>query len=189
MLDLRLLSTALIIGTALLAQGCASTGSYNTATSVTTPRIGTMIKLNRELTTRGGVRIFLQNGYQKRFSEVAKLEPYCQFYVDRPGDEINETLTIEPDTFIVHRVYRQRESVSSEAMQLAFDGGDAEMDPGSSQRTMSTFMELISDKQPAVTRLICSRWADPNSINHVSIDEIIQSLGDIVEFLPPAGVS
>ncbi len=188
MLDLRAILTVLIVGTIVLLHGCASTTPYNTATSVTMPRVGTMIKLNQELAARGGVRIFLQNGYQKRFSEVAKLEPYCQFYVNRSSDELNQSLTIEPDTFIVQRVYRRKESVSTEALQVASEG-ESDMDHGSSQRTMSTFMELISDNQPEVTRLICSRWADPNSIYHVSIDEIVQSLGDVAEFIPPSGDS
>jgi len=188
MFNQRVITTILILGTVVLIQGCASTTAYNTATSVTLPRVGTMIKLNQELAARGGVRVFLQNGFQKRFSEVAKLEPYCQFYVNRSSDELNQRLTIEPDTFIVQRVYRRKESVSTEAVQVASEG-EADMDHGSSQRTMSTFMELISDNQPEITRLICSRWADPNSIHHVSIDEIVQSLGDVAEFIPPSGDS
>ena len=145
----------------------------------------TMIKLNRELTGRMGSRIFLQWGYQMRFSEVAKLEPYCQFYVYRPGADLHKPLTIEPDTFIVQRVYRLREFVAVGGTEVAEGKGRPLRGP--SERTMSTVMELLSEKQPLVTRLVCSRWADLHPMNHVSIDEIVASLGDVAELILPAG--
>ena len=133
---------------------------------------------------RGGVRIYLQDGYQKTFGEVAKLEPYCQFYVLRSRDELRKPFTIKPDTFIVYEVFRQKDSVALEGLQVASEG-ESDVGHGSSQRTMSTYMELSSDAQPEVTRLICSRWEDPLGRFHVSVDEITTSLGDIAQFIPP----
>ena len=145
-----------------------------------------MIELKQGLAGRSGTRIYLQYGYQMRFAEVSKLDPYCQFYVYRSSEELRKPLTIAADTFVVHRVYRQRESVSTGTIHLAATG---RTNRGPSERTMSTIMELLSEKQPEVTRLVCSRWADPYPMNHVSIDEIVQSLGEIAEFIPPAGES
>jgi hypothetical protein len=102
----------------------------------------------------------------------------------RTRDEIRKPFTIKPDTFVVYEVFRQRDSVALEGLQIGSEG-EAEFDHDSSQRTMSTYMELSSDSQPNVTRLICSQWADPARRYHVSVDEITASLGDIAQFIPP----
>ena len=63
-------------------------------------------------------------------------------------------------------------------------GGDVR-NRGSSQRTMSTYMDLSSENQPDVAQLICSRWADPQTRYHVSVEQIVRSLGSIAQFVPP----
>ena len=177
------ISVAMTSAVALLLYGCSSLNTYNTASPYTSPRVGTMIELKQELSVRGGQRIYLQYGFQKRFADVDKQEPYCQFYVLRTADELRQPVTIEPDTFIVHEVFRRKDSVAVEGVQVAM--GEKEIDHGSSQRTMSTYLELTSDRQPNVTRLICSRWADPAKRYHVSVDEIVSSLGDVAQLVPP----
>jgi len=169
-----------------ILQGCSSLTAANYSSPYTKPEVGTMIRLNQELSVQTGVRIYLQDGFQKGFRDVAKLEPYCQFYIQRSSDELRKPFTIRPDTFVVYEVFRQKDSVAIEGLQVASDG-ESEVDHGSSQRTMSTYMELSSDAQPNVTRLICSRWADPAARYHVSVDEIVASLGDVAQLIPPGG--
>ena len=136
------------------------------------------------------------------WQELEKQEPYCQFYVERSVEDMRTPFTIEPDTFVVNRVFRRRDITSLQVpafavagedlsdlagLQLAM-GGDGESEvgnPGSSQRTMSTYMELSSDSQPDVKHVICSQWADPALRYHVSVEEIIRSLGDLAEFTLP----
>ena len=167
-----------------ILQGCSSLTASGYSSPYTKPEVGTMIRLNQELSVQRGVRIYLQDGYQKDFGDVMKLEPYCQFYVLRSSDEIRKPLTIKPDTFVVYEVFRQKDSVALEGLQVASEG-ESDFNDGSSQRTMSTYMELSSDTQPNVTRLICSRWDDPAGRFHLSVDEITASLGDIAQFIPP----
>ena len=82
------LRSALCILCALvLVSGCASSAKYDTSSFVTLPRVGTLIKPNRELAGRSGVRVYHQYGHQLSFREVAKLDPYCQFYVNRSSRE------------------------------------------------------------------------------------------------------
>lgn len=181
MLNIKTLITGIAV---LSVGGCAAT-SIDYSSPYTTPRVGTVIQLTQGLSARNGVRIYLQDGYQLDWRELEKQEPYCQFYVRRSSDELRQPLTIEPDTFIVESVYRRKDSVAIEGLQVASDSGESETDPGSSQRTMSTYMELSSENQPNVTNLICSQWADPQSRFHVSVDEIIRSLGDVAQFMPP----
>ena len=164
--------------------GCAAKGTPNYSSPYTKPRAGTVVQLKQELSVRNGVRIYLQDGYQLSWIELEKQEPYCQFYVHRSREELRQPLTIEPDTFVVEYVFRRKDSVAVEGMQVASEGEDVG-GPWRAQRTMSTYMELSSEKQPKVTTLICAQWQDPYERNHVSVDEIIRSLGEIAEFIPP----
>lgn len=166
----------------LLLSACVSVG--DPSSPYTTPKVGSVIQLNQEISARNGVRIYLQDGQVLSFDQVEKQQPYCQFYVDRASSEMREPLTVAPDTFTVERVYRQKDFVALQGLQLAMGEGEMEMDHGSSQRTMSTYMELNSNSQPNVASLICSQWADPALRYHVSIEEIIRSLGDIAQYVP-----
>lgn len=182
MLNMRFLAISLAI---LAISSCAATSTPNYSSPYTKPRVGTIIQLNQELSVRNGVRIYLQDGFQLSWIELEKQEPYCQFYVLRASDELRQPLSIEPDTFVVEDVFRRKDSVAVEGIQVAFEGSEVGGNNGSSQRTMSTYMELSSEKQPNVKRLICSRWEDPALRYHVSVEQIVQSLGDIAQFMPP----
>jgi len=149
-----------------------------------TPQVGSYIELHQELTAREGKRIYIQNGDVRPKRDINELEPYCQFYVDRRGVEMREPLVIAEDRFIIESVFRKRDSTGLvRAHYASFDGG---MDVGdsASQQTMSTYMEIFSDRQPQVTRLICSRWADPYLDNHVRLNEIHENLGDLATLVP-----
>ncbi len=177
------LSLAAVASAAVFLSACATTGDYSSP--FTKPSVGSVIQLNQEISARNGVRIYLQDGYVLEWKELEKLMPYCQFYVDRPSAEMRQPLVVEPDMFTVRRVYRQKDVGAWEGMQLAMAGGETETDHGSSQRTMSTYMELASTLQPDVNSLICSQWADPATRYHVSVEEIIGALGDVARFIPP----
>lgn len=144
-----------------------------------TPKPGSTVEVRQTLSADGGARISLQYGKAVSPGDLYKLDPYCQFHVLRPGDELNEPLRIEPDTFTVEETYRRKDVVKLDGMQYAFAAGE-DFDPSPSQRTMATYMELSSDAQPDVYQLVCQRWADPYDHNHVSINEMRESLGDLV---------
>ena len=114
------------------------------------------------------------------YDELTVQEPYCQFYVLRSQDELRKPLTIVPDTFTIKHVFRRRDLTAVEGVQLAFEG--ILYHHYLSQYTMSTYMEISSGDQPDVIRLICSRWSDPYYWYHVSIEEVIETLGGIAQF-------
>ena len=118
-----------------------------------------------------------------RYGELTVQEPYCQFYVLRGQEELRQPLTIEPDTFIIKHVFRRRDLTAGEGVQLAFEG--IPYHHYLSQYTMSTYMEIYSGNQPDVIRLICSRWSDPYYWYYVSIEEVIETLGEIAKFETP----
>lgn len=181
MLNVKLLSAVLSFFAVI---GCTAINKVDYSSPYTTPRVGTIVELYQELPIRSGVRAYLQGGHQLNFNEVNKLRPYCQFYVVRARNELHQPYTIEPDAFFVDRVWRRKDSVAVEGVVVASEGGDVR-NRGSSQRTMSTYMELSSENQPDVTQLICSRWADPQTRYHVSVEQIISSLGGAAQFMPP----
>lgn len=161
----------------LILAGCASTVHYSSPDA--TPLVGGTIQLKQELSARAGARIYIQYGRVMGWTELTVLEPYCQFYVLRTAQELRQPLVIKPDTFVIERVFRKIDLTAVEGLQLAL--GAIWYLHDLSQRTMSTYIELSSDAQPNVLRLICSRWADPVYWNHVSIEEIIDTLGEIAE--------
>jgi len=145
-----------------------------------TPKPGSEVVVNQPLTAKSGARITMQSGKLVRWHRIASWRPYCQFFVVRPSGEISEPLRIEPDTFVVTRTYRSKDSVRMDGagVQYAFVGEDFKHSP--SQVNMATYLELHSDKQPDVRYLRCVRWADPYHYNHVSISEMRKALGDLV---------
>ena len=150
-----------------------------------TPPVGSYVELGQELTASRGKRIYVQDGQARSRREIIEWQPYCQFYVERRGAEMREPLVIAPDRFVINKVYRRKDFYTAIAgTQYAFVIGGLFNDNGSSQRTMSTHMEIFSSQQPKVTRLICSRWADPYHYNHVRVHEIQASLGSIAKLVP-----
>ena len=175
----RTIRTCLVTGLLMLVLiGCSSTAYYSSP--YMTPLIGATIRLNQELSARAGARIYVQYGRVMSWSKLTIQEPYCQFYVLRTSEELRQPLNIEPDAFRIKQVFRRKDLTAVKGVQLAFRGIRHQQDL--SPRTMSTYMELSSMLQPNVTRLICSRWADPVFWEHVSIEEIIETLGELARF-------
>lgn len=161
----------------MLLIGCTGPVYYSSPHG--TSLVGTTVRLNQELSARAGARIYIQYGRVRSYKELTVQEPYCQFYVLRTQEELRQPLTIESDIFVIKQVYRRRDLTAAEGIQLAFEGFSYHH--YLSQRTMSTYMEISSASQPNVTRLICSRWADPYYRYHVSIEEMVETLGGIAQ--------
>lgn len=168
----------------LFLSGCAGllSAPEPESTSYVTPKPGSRVEVQQTLRVSGGARVSLQYGRLKSWNDVYKLEPYCQFHVLRARDQMHEPLQIEPDAFIVERVYRRKDMVGLEGVRYASTGVE-DFNHSPSQRTMATYMELSSGAQPDVHRLVCARWADPYEYNHVSIRDMRESLGDLVRLV------
>ena len=182
---MRISAILLVSGLFLLA-GCQSIGARdsNSPPWYVTPQVGSYIELHEELTAPQGKRIFIQYGETRPKREINELEPYCQFYVDRRGVEMREPLVIAKDRFVIERVFRKTDITGLVRAHYASSVGGMDIGDSASQQTMSTYMEIFSDRQPQVTRLICSRWADPYIHNHVRLNEIHESLGGLAALVP-----
>lgn len=146
------------------------------------PKAGSRVEVGETLSASSGTRVSLQHGRVLAARDLVTWQPYCQFHVLRAREQLHEPLVMEPDTFIVTRAYRQKDVVGLESVQYAFlEEGSTDNSP--SQRMMSTYLELSSDLQPDVFRLVCQVWDDPYFYNHLSIRDIRESLGDLVRLV------
>jgi hypothetical protein len=163
-----------------ILSGCAAMAPADPEASYyATPRAGSRVEVREALNASPGTRVSLQHGRLLPARDLVTWQPYCQFHVLRAREQLHEPLVIEPDTFIVTRAYRQKDVVGLESVQYAFlEEGSTDNSP--SQRMMSTYLELSSDLQPDVFRLVCQVWDDPYFYNHLSIRDIEESLGELV---------
>lgn len=124
------------------------------------PPVDSEVIINQELVSRGGTRVFIQNGQVRARRDVNIGNPHCQFIIRRPRSETGEFI-IQPETFSVSRVFR-------------------EVSRGTTNATMSTFMELASESQPEVSHSVCQRWGNPKLDGFLTIDEMKATLSPIV---------
>ena len=173
------------IGAVALLGACTHSGEA-TALHWVLPEAGSKIKLNQELTAKAGSRLTVQYGRPISYKSVTWVDPFCYFSVRRPPSEITSPTSIAPDTFVITRVFRQREFSALEPAQYAYSGGEVLYaqnynNSGSSNVFMTTVMELTSAAQPQVERLKCTRWEIPWPENFLSIDEIRGALGSVAQ--------
>ena len=140
----------------ILLGGCATyeVGNYF-------PPTGSEVILKQELSTRGA-RVFIQNGRVLDRRDVAVGNPNCKLILRRPRGEAGD-FVIQPDTFVITRTFR-------------------EIQRGTVNADMITFMDLSADSQSEVSQLACQRWGVPRMDGFVTIDEMKATLSPIFEF-------
>ncbi len=158
----------------VLLGGCASTGENPTFF----PPVGSKVIVNQELNARSGSRLLIQNGQVLQRRDVGVVDPYCQFVLRRARDEMKNPIVIQPDTFTITRTFRQKDYSWATGQQVAEIRSNV---------TMTTIMELSSDQQPEVNRLLCMRWGSPRLDRFVTIDEMKSTLSPQVELVLSAG--
>lgn len=156
----------------VLISGCATTPQ----SPQLIPPPGTRIDVTQELSSGGGARLYMQYGQIKPRRDITVVEPYCQFVSTRPRSEFNEPLVVQPEVFTVKRSYRRLDYAWAEAVEVA------EID---SNRDMSTIMELSSDIQPGIDRLTCLRWGSRWLDSYLTIAEMRDALGGLVQINLP----
>ncbi len=168
----------------LLLSGCQTMSYedfYDDPTSV--PPVGTIVRLNQPLTfQRGSSRSYIQDGEAKPFKSVHSLEPSCMFYLFEPYEAMGSVRTIEPDNFIVTHSAQWIDIAGMQPSVYAFSSiaiGNMFYD-GVSAQNLSTTMKLQSDRQPQVVELKCTVFDDPFYSNFVSVNQIVETLGDVV---------
>jgi len=149
---------ALIAGTVLvLLGGCTSMEMNNYL-----PPLDSQVVVKEELRASSGNRISVQNGEVLNQNDVDRRVPNCRFRVQRPSGATG-SFSIQPDTFVVTRVFRER---VRDVLENA---------------TMITYMNLSSEAQPEVHQMLCRRLGKASWRSFVTIDEMKKTLSPIVE--------
>ncbi len=136
------------------------------------------------------VSLWFQEGKQIPEKLLDRYYPHCKFETFTMKTRAK---TIEVDTFVIYKVVRW-DDYALQSIQLAWAqfgvgiGIHDALDGGPSFVNVATEMFLQSDKQPDVYRLVCSQWEDPVDSNHVTINQIRHTLGNIFTLELPAGL-
>ena len=159
---------ALLVFTTVLAalSSCQRTYVHSPWASRATIPLGSEVRLLQTLTIPpNDNQVFIQEGNTAPTSAgitygYDQYYPFCYFELHGLSKEAR---TIEQDTFTITRVYRdETEFVQSKPAQVAsltlIAGSDG--DSGARLILQTTVMDLRSDKQPAMRRLVCGGGFD-----------------------------
>lgn len=118
---------------------------------------------------------FIQDGKIRFFEGVSEYDPHCKLELRAIADTKR---VIRPETFTVRRIYRQEDFVGYRRMIVAGDGD-------SGQIMSTTYLFLQSGKQPDIFRLSCMRLDQAFYARHVTVQEMRDTLGDLVTLSLP----
>jgi hypothetical protein len=151
----------------VLASGCASTSGSPTFM----PTSGSQVEVTQELSAPvGGARLYIQHGQVLPRGKITVQDPYCQFFSNRSREEMRDPLVVRPQSFTITRSFQRRGFTWAYDVQIA---GDVSVD-------MSTVMELDSDIQPDIVRLVCLMWGSRRLDGFLTINEMKATLGGLV---------
>jgi hypothetical protein len=164
----------------VLTAGCQTTTTRSPWASAGTIPVGSKLHLHKPLVVSArDNQVFIQQNREKYDTYY----PFCYFELRGITDEAR---TIQPDTFTINRVYRdETEFVQSQPIRVAsllqFSG--AVGSGGARLIVQTTVMDLHSDKQPAVRRLVCAGgfaleyYATPPTMQEIT--EILQGVAQL----------
>ncbi len=140
---------------------------------------GDTVVLNQPVEIGAGSRIYIQGGKAKPRRDVHESEPYCYFSLYRSSAVVGTPVSIDPDDFNVSGTsdYFELVQLNAEPYQIAQSGFSSR---GASEKTLITRIKISSASQPQVVGLHCGIWAVANERDHVSLEEVKNTLGDLV---------
>jgi hypothetical protein len=142
-------------------------------------KTGSKLVLNRSLTIpRNEVSVHLQNGKVLPYREVRQYYPNCKFELFPISEQPR---TVEPDTFVIHRIVNEMQEVSAARPRYAStaDGMGYADNGGPMVYNFNTTLYLDSAVQPDVYRMSCRQLDDLWKTEYLSIDEMRQAWGKI----------
>jgi len=132
-----------------------------------------------------GSKLYFQGGRQVIFGQLDRWLPYCELYVFNRDRQADYRTLVLPGQFDVGASRFSEEYVDKltpgkfEEIQLASRFWDSDGPP--SYILYSTTMHLHSAQQPDVKRLTCSQKASTYGDYHLTLKQIRQALGQLIE--------
>lgn len=146
------------------------------------PPPGSRFTLKQALTIQANsAHVDLQGGQAVGLSQLNQYHPYCRLDVQ---DVRDTPQSVQPDEFLVKRVYRQTTDVVAQrsglvrVRRVSDDGGPTFM-------IYRTVFELKSARQPQVRQLTCEHWDRPALGDHLSLRQIRTALGEFFSVTLP----
>lgn len=130
--------------------------------------------------------VYIQNGEHVAYWHLDQWYPYCELILrGLPAHERQ----VHPDTFVIERSQRYYDmhgdvrapmlaglGVGFEFGVGAANGGD---DGGPSPWLYITELQLRSQRNPAVEKLLCGHLQDPPLAEYLTIDQVRKAMGDL----------
>lgn len=172
-----------------LLAGCAAGGKLAEPAAISVIRPGSTLQLHQTLTIPAErARVYFQFGKVVGKLDVDQYHPSCNLlsYVVAEQPQI-----IQPDQFVVVAVSYNTELVGAGHGMLAsgrLSGFGLFMnDDGPMAEIFTTILWLGSLKNPDIKRLECSEWREPLRERHLTLAEIRQALGTVIDINLTAG--
>ena len=162
--------------------GC-QTGPYSVASSSYDIPSGSHLILKKALTIPANTsRIYIQASKVITPSQKDSYHPHCWFL---SWKLLDSPQSIEPDTFIITHSAKFEEDYAQTPKlyaSLTKPGLMKVLDGSVTMLEYKTKLTISSEKQPNIRQLICNRWeTEPTDARHLTVKEIRDTLGDVVE--------
>lgn len=164
----------IIIFLSLIIQSCTTVESYSDIVA------GNILVVTKSLVIPAGkARVTIQYGKVASVTAVEVYHPRCWF-VSRVIK--NEAQIINAGEFRITKVREVYESVQR-TTGFPFAGLSLVSSSSPTADEYFTEMDIVSDTQPNITRLICSHWEDPNDAKHLTLKQINTALGSLAKIV------
>ena len=170
----------LVIALAVLLSGCQAYYEKHVLGNEKSPvfqvPVDSTFTLHRALTVSPHrKRVYFQNATIVRRQDVNEYHTYCGLELHT---EKGITQRVNPDKFVVRKVYQDHIFYVAQGERLHVAQRDNSN--GEGYRAVAMVMELLSQQQPDVVKMLCVEWGMPQDIAYITIARIRQILGDIL---------
>lgn len=172
--------------TILLLSACSLTAVDLENSNHFRPPAGTIIQLNVDLVvSANNAKAYVQGGERKaNRSAVDRFLPWCEFRVKRSLDARRRPFIISKSNLKVISSHRgiDYSAIERARAPVLLAGRDRILWPAHSEvsmENMATVMKIESEQQPELMSLDCMTFTDALFMNHLTLSEIRNTLGDI----------
>lgn len=135
---------------------------------------GSTLVLNTSLTIAPDhVSVYFQDGSQLDEQLLERYRPYCKFEIRTMQEYARQ---VQADSFLIESVYDSIEQVSLDGVRYARLWHASDMP---AVYTYTTYLELVSPRQPDVLRMSCMHWESVLDDNFLSIEQMRRAMGDV----------
>ena len=139
--------------------------------------LGSQLVLHQDITIPANrARVLIQNGRIQERRDIDQYYPFCEFEILTLKDTDQ---VIKADTFNIHKLDKRMETSSQPILYASLVSDRLE----SRLIAYNTQYYLRSDRQPDVYRLMCLYWTDNSLDNHLTHEQIQQTLGKLFSFV------